>query len=49
MHCIFRKVHYMDGMRVHSNVLIGIVVLAIYLVRPDGEFTDDGYGDVYES
>ena len=27
----------MDGLRVHSNVLIGIVVLAIYLVRLDGE------------
>ena len=29
----FRKVNLMDGLRVHSNVLIGIVVLAINLVR----------------
>ena len=49
MHCIFRKVHFMDGLRVHSNVLIGIVVLAIYLVRLDGEDTGDGFGDVYVS
>ena len=48
MHCIFRKVHFMDGLRIHSNVLIGIVVLA-YLVRLDGEDTDDGFGDVYVS
>ena len=40
----FRKVHLMGGLRVHSNVLIGIVVLAIYLVRLDGEDTDDGLG-----
>ena len=49
LHFISVKVHFMDGLRVHSNVLIGIVVLAINLVRLDGEFTDDGFGDVYES
>ena len=32
----------MDGLRVHSNVLIGIA-LAINLVELDGEFTDDGF------
>ena len=49
LHFISVKVHLMDGLRVHSNVLIGIVVLAIYLVRLDGEDTDDGFGDVYVS